>query len=109
MIFISPLEVCDVLLGKEYLWKCHVVYDSRPHSVIITLDRQLYRIPEVAPPTVISLIFSKECSKVISQTGKFVLFLIRAHSKKKVIATSVASTQCLFLQQKQVDWIVEEY
>jgi hypothetical protein len=35
--------------------------------------------------------------------------MIHAHSKKKVIATSVASTQCLSLQQKQVDGIVEEY
>ena len=34
---ISPLEVCDVLLGQPYLWKRHVVYESRPHNVIITL------------------------------------------------------------------------
>jgi hypothetical protein len=48
---ISPLEVCDVILGQPYLWKHHVVYESRPRSVIITLGRQLYRIPEVALPT----------------------------------------------------------
>jgi hypothetical protein len=106
---ISPLEVCDVLLGQPYLWKRHVVYESRPRSVIITLGRQLYRIPEVAPPTAISLISAKQCSKVISQTEKFIFFVIHAHSKKKVIATSVASTQCLSLQQNQVDGIVEEY
>jgi hypothetical protein len=76
---ISPLEVCDVLLGQPYLWKRHVVYESRPHSVIITLGRQLYRIPEVAPPTAISLISAKQCSKVISQTGKFIFFVIHAH------------------------------
>jgi hypothetical protein len=63
---IYPLEVCDVLLGKPYLWKRHVVYESRPHSVIITLGRKLYRIPEVASPTAISLISAKQCSKVIS-------------------------------------------
>jgi hypothetical protein len=62
---ISPLEVCDVLLGQPYLWKCHVVYEPRPHSVIITLGRKLYRIPEVAPPTTISLISAKNCSNVI--------------------------------------------
>jgi hypothetical protein len=69
----------------------------------------LYRIPEVALPTVVSLIFVKKCSKVISQTGKFVFFFICAHSKQKVVATSMASTQSLSLQQKQVDGIVEEY
>jgi hypothetical protein len=106
---ISPLEVCDVLLGQPYLWKHHVVYESRPRSVIITLGRQLYRIPEVAPPTAISLISAKKCSKVISQTGKFVFFVIHAHSKKKVLPHPVASTQSLSLQQKQVDGIVEEY
>jgi hypothetical protein len=63
---IALLEVCDVLLGQPYLWKRHVVYESRPHSVMITLGRQLYRIPEVALPTVISLISAKQCSKVIS-------------------------------------------
>jgi len=41
---ISSLEFCYVHLGKPYLWKHHVVYDSKPHSVIITLGRQLYRI-----------------------------------------------------------------
>jgi hypothetical protein len=69
----------------------------------------LYRIPEVAPPTAISLISAKKCSKVNSQTGKFVFFMIYDHSKKKVIATSVASTQSLSLQQMQVNRIVEEY
>jgi hypothetical protein len=63
---ISPLEVYEVLLGQPYLWKHHVVYDSRPHSVIITLGRQLYMIPEVAQPIAISLISAKQCRKVIS-------------------------------------------
>jgi hypothetical protein len=62
---IAPLEVCDVLLGQPYLSKCHVLYDSKPRSVIITLGRQLYKIPEVASPTSISLIYAKKCSKVI--------------------------------------------
>jgi hypothetical protein len=59
VIFI-PLEICDVLLGKPYLWKHHVVYDSRPRNVIITLGRQLYKILEVVLPTAISLIFVKQ-------------------------------------------------
>jgi hypothetical protein len=106
---IVALEVCDVLLGQQYLWKRHVVYESRLHIVIITLGRQLYRIPEVAPPTTISLISAKQSSKVISQTEKFIFFVIRAHSKKKVVSTFVNSTKSLSLQQKQVDEIMEEY
>jgi hypothetical protein len=106
---IAPLEVCDVLLGQPYLWKCHVVYESRPRSVIITLGIKLYGIPEVAPPNVISLIYVKQCSKVISQTGKFLFLMIHAHNKEKVSATSMASTQHLSFQQNQVDGIVEEY
>jgi hypothetical protein len=94
---ISPIEVCDVLLGQPYLWKRHVVYGSRPRSFIITLGRQLYRMPEVVSPTVISLIYDKQCSKVISQTEKFIFFVICSHSKQKVVATSVASTQNLSL------------
>ena len=56
---ISPLEVCDVLLGQPYLWKRYVVYESRPCNIIITLGRQLYRIPVVAPPIAIYLIYVK--------------------------------------------------
>jgi hypothetical protein len=56
---VSPLEVCDVLLVQPYLWKRHVVYESRPRSVIITLNRKLYRIPEAVPPSDISLISAK--------------------------------------------------
>jgi hypothetical protein len=91
------------------LWKHHALYESRPCIVIITLGRQLYMILEVAPPTVISLISTKQCSNVISQTEKFVFFVILAHSEHKVVATFMASTQSLSLQQKQVDRIVEEY
>jgi hypothetical protein len=73
------------------------VYESRPRSIIITLGRQLYRIPEVVSLTIVSLISAKKCSKVISQTRKLIFFVIHAHSKKKVASTFVASTQCLFL------------
>jgi hypothetical protein len=68
------------------------VYESRPCNVIINLGRQLYRIPKVVSPTTISLISAKKCSKVISQTEKFVFFVIHAHSNQKVITTFVAST-----------------
>jgi hypothetical protein len=106
---VSPLEVCDVLLGQPYLWKHHVVYESRPRSVIITLNRKLYRIPEVVPPSVISLISAKQCRKVISQTEKFVFFMIHSQSERKVATTSMASMTDLSMQQKQVDKVVEEY
>jgi hypothetical protein len=85
------------------------VYESRPHNVIITLGRKLYRIPEVAPPTAISLISTKKCNKVISKIGKFIFFVIRAQSKQNVITTSLSSTKSLSLQNKQMDGIVEEY
>jgi hypothetical protein len=106
---VSPLKVCDVLLGQPYLWKRHVVYESRPHSVIITLNRKLYRIPEAVPPSAISLISAKKCRKVISQMGKFVFFMILSQNKRKITATSRVSAADLSTQQKQVDKVVEEY
>ncbi len=104
---VAPLEILDVLLGQPYLWKRHAVYESRPRSVIITLANKLYKIPEVAPPTAISLITAKQCSKIISQTRKFVFLMIRPQGKKKVVAT--ASRQGSSAQQNQMDKIVEEY
>jgi hypothetical protein len=106
---VAPLKVFDVLLGQPYLWKCHVVYESRPHSVIITLNRKLYRIPEAVPPSAISLIFDKKCRKIISQTEKFVFFVIRSQNKRKITTTSRVSAADLSTQQKKVDKVMEEY
>jgi len=87
---VAPLEFCNVLLGQPYLWKRHVVYEARPRSVIISLGSKLYRISEVALLATISLISVKQCSKIISQNGKFVLFMIRSQSKGNIVATSMA-------------------
>jgi hypothetical protein len=95
---LAPLEVCDVLLGKPYLWKHHVVYESRPRSVIINLNRKLYRIPEVVPPSVISLISTKQCRKVISQKGNLVFFMILSQNERKITATYRVSAANLSTQ-----------
>ena len=109
MCDVAPLEVCDVLLFQPYMWKLHAMYESRPRSVIVTLGKQLYRIPEAVPKTVVSLITAKQCRKVISQTCKFILFMIHSERKRNVVATSTTSTQGLSPQQKHVDKIVEAH
>jgi hypothetical protein len=106
---VSHLRVCDVLLGQPDLWKHHDVYESRPCSVIITLNMKFYRIPEAVPPSVISLISTKQCRKVISHTGKFFFFIIRSQNKKKITTTYRVSTVDLSTQQKKVDKVMEEY
>jgi hypothetical protein len=104
---VSPLKFCNVLLGQPYLWKRHVVYDSRPQSVIITLNKKLYRIPEAVPPSVISFIPAKKCRKVIFQMGKFVFFMIRSQNERNITSTSRVSSDDLSTQHKQVDNVVE--
>jgi hypothetical protein len=69
---VYPLDVCDVVLGQPYMWKCHAVYESQPHSFFITLGGHLYRIPEVVPTTVPP----KQCHKVIFHITKFILFTV---------------------------------
>jgi hypothetical protein len=82
-----PLQdVCDVILGQPYMWKHHVVYESRPRSVIVTLGGQIYRIPEV----VLTTVPPKQCRKVISHTAKFSLFTICSKGEHKDTATTVA-------------------
>ena len=106
---VALLEVCDVLLGQPYLWKRHDVYESRPRSVIVTLNKKLDRIPEAVPPSAISLISAKQCKKVISQTEKFFFFVIHSRSERNIAATSRASETDLSTQKKQVDKVVVEY
>jgi hypothetical protein len=104
---IAPLDVSDVLLGQLYLWKRQVVYESRPHVVIITLGNKLYMILEIAPPTTISLVTAKKCSKLISQTRKFVFLMIHPHGKRKTMA--ITSRQGPTARKQQMDKVMEEY
>jgi hypothetical protein len=101
----SPLEVCDVLLCHPYMWRFHVVYESQPYNVNVTLGGHLYRIPEV----VLTIVPPKQCKKVISHTTKFSLFTIRSEGEQKDTETTTSSTQDLFIYQKHIDKIVEEY
>ena len=59
MCDVSPLEVCDVILGQPYMWKHHDVYEFRPHSAIITLEKKLYMILERLSTTAVSAIIEK--------------------------------------------------
>jgi hypothetical protein len=89
------------------LWKRHAVYESRPRVVIITLGNKLYKIPEIAPPTTISLVTAKQCSKLISKTRKFVFLMIRPQGKRKTVA--MTSRQGPTARKQQMDKVVEEY
>jgi hypothetical protein len=62
------------------------MYESRPRAIIITLGNNVYRIPEIAPPTTISLVTAKQCSKLISKTRKFVFLMILPQGKRKNVA-----------------------
>lgn len=62
---VAHFEHCDALSGIPYLWRWHVLYESTPHSFIIYLGNKLYRIPKVAPPITIALIYAKKISKII--------------------------------------------
>ena len=104
---IAPLYVCDVLLGQAYLWKRHDMYESRPHVVIITLGNKLYRIPEVPPPAAISLVTTKQCSKLISKTEKFVFLMTQPQGKKNIMA--MTSRHGPSTRQQQMDKVMKEY
>jgi hypothetical protein len=80
---VSPLKFFNFLLGQPYLWKHHVVYESRNRSVIITLNKKFYKIPKAIPPSSISLISARQYKKVISQTVKFVFFMILSQNDER--------------------------
>ena len=65
------------------------MYESRPHGVIISLCNSLYKIPKVAPPITTSLITTMKGSKLISQTRKFIFYLVCSQSKGKIVTTSM--------------------
>jgi hypothetical protein len=83
---VSPLDVCDFLLGQPYMWKRHVVYESRPRSVIVSLEGHLYGTLEVFS----TIVPHKQCCKVVSHTAKFNFFTIYSKGEHKDIATTIA-------------------
>ena len=80
---VAPLEFFYVLLGQPYLWKSHVLYESRLHTVIITLGNNLYRILEAVPPPVIYLTTEKNTVRLFPKPRK--LFSLKlAHRKRRI-------------------------
>ena len=102
---VAPLYVCDVLLGQPYMWRHHVVFESQPRSVIVSLGGHLYRIPEVVP----TIILLKHFRKVVSQTKKFIFFTICSKGEQKDTATTTALPQAPSIKQKQVDKVAEKH
>ena len=78
------------------MWKRHVVYESRPRSVIVTLGGQLYRIPETVSPTTVS-----QGRKISSHTKIFFLFTIASEGEHKITETSTPSAQGVSSHQTQ--------
>jgi hypothetical protein len=68
-----------------FLMYYYDVYESRPRAFIITLGNKMYRIPKITPPTTISLVTTKQCSKLIAKTRKFVFLMIQPQGKKKTV------------------------
>eukprot|EP00253_Pinus_taeda_P010166 PITA_10166 len=63
----------------------------------------------IAPPTAISLISAKKYSKIISQMGKIIFFLIHSQTKGKVIAIAMAPRKVSSKHHNHVDTVVEGY
>jgi hypothetical protein len=84
------------------MWKRHVVYESRPLSVIVSPGGHIYIIPEV----VLIIVPLKKCRKVVSPSTKFSFFTIYSKGEQKDTATTTTSAQAPSIQQKKVDKIV---
>ena len=78
------------------MWKHHVVYESWPHSVIVTLGGQLYRIPETVAPATVS-----QGRKISSHPRKLFLLTIASEGEHKITETSTPSTQGVSAHQTQ--------
>jgi hypothetical protein len=89
------------------LWKRHVVYESWNRVVIVTLGNKLYMIPKVPLLVAISLVTTKQCSKLISKTQKFVFLMILPRGKKNIVATT--SRMGSSTRRQQMDKVMEEY
>jgi len=85
------------------MWKRHVVYMSRPHSVIVTFGGQLYQIVEIVTIIAVSLNSIKQCRKIISHTRIFSLFKISSKDEHQSKETSTTSSQGLATQHKQIE------
>ena len=86
----------EMFLQVSYIFGNIIMCKSIDVVASLLLGIHLYMIPQVAPPTAISLISSKQCKKVISQTRNFILFMIHSHSEWMVAATFMASAQGLY-------------
>jgi hypothetical protein len=104
---VAPLDVCDVLLGQPYMYQRHGVYESRPRSVTIKLGEKKYRIPEVCPKQTTSS-NAKQCKRLISQTGAFVLLMVHSEQTKSVVLNTPTKVTITTDQQNRMDEMLKE-
>ena len=94
-----------MLLGQPYMWRRHVVYESQPCSVIVTLGSHLYIILEVVPTNVPP----KKCCKVVSHNRKFIFSTICSKGEQKDTAATTASAKAPSIQQMQVEKVAAKH
>ena len=76
--------------------KHHVVYESKPCRVIVSLGVQFYWIPNIVAPTP-----TKQDIKILSHTGIFSFLIISSKGKQPITKTYTTSAQGPFTQKKQ--------
>eukprot|EP00253_Pinus_taeda_P003372 PITA_03372 len=87
--------------------QCHLPYNIKPFTNEVLCDIAPLKVLYRRLPTAISLVTAKQCSKLISKTGKFVFLMIRPHGKKNMVA--MTSKQGPSARQLQMDKVMEEY
>ena len=78
------------------MWKHHVVYESWPRSVIVTLGGKLYCILEIVAPITVS-----QGRKISSDTRKLFLLTIESEGEHKITDTSTPFAQGVSTHQTQ--------
>eukprot|EP00253_Pinus_taeda_P036603 PITA_36603 len=87
--------------------QCRLPYNMKPFTDEVLCDIGPLEVYNVAPPTAISFVTAKQCSKLISITGNFFFLMIRPKGKKKTVATTLR--QGPSTRQLQMDKVMEEY
>jgi hypothetical protein len=75
---VVPLDACELLLGKPYIYGRDAQYKVFPHEFRLKKGGKTFVLKESLPPKeALAIVSAKQAGKCIKQTGAYALFIVR--------------------------------
>jgi len=98
---VVPLDACELLLGKPYIYYRDAQSKVKPHEFRLKKGGKTFVLKEYLPPKeALAIVSAKQAGKCIKQTGAYALFIVRPQAPSQERVNLQAQVTSLQAQSK---------